>query len=349
MRGAAKLPASVFSTAAYGQPDQFDAWRENISVLFDVTPPARAERRAPVRASIRAYHLGGMILAKADFDRQGFARNRKMIESGGLDHYLVQLYDSGGLEGSADDRKLVLRRGDVQILDLSQPLDTANSTSNTVALVIPRDSPHKAIGSFPLANLHGLVVRGNTGLGGLLGDHLRSFATRIDQFTIGEGPAASRSLLNMVAACFNPSIENAGRARAQVAEILVERLNRYIDMNLGSPRLSVPTICAQFGISRAQLYRVFEPLGGVAKYVQDRRLARVHAELRSAGSRHLQISEIARAAGFASDTHFSRAFHCAFGSTPREVRASNLRMDTRDFVTTGASSGFEYRTWIKDL
>jgi len=349
VKGVAKLPASVFSTAAYGQPEQFEAWRANISTLFDVTPPTRAELRTPVKASIRAYHLGGMILAKADFDRQGFARTRKMIETEGLDHYLVQLYDSGGLEGSADDRKLVLSCGDVQILDLSQPLDTANSTSNTVALVIPRDSLHNAVGSFPLANLHGLVVRGNTGLGGLLGDHLRSFATRIDQFTIGEGPAASRSLLNMVAACFNPTIENAGRVRAQVAEILVERLKRYIDTNLGSPRLSVATMCAQFGISRAQLYRVFEPLGGVAKYVQDRRLARVHAELRSPGSRHLQISEIARGAGFASEAHFSRAFHRAFGSTPREVRAGSLKIDPREFVTAGTSSGFEYCTWIKEL
>lgn len=349
MKGAAKLPVSVFSTAAYEQPDQFDAWHENISVLFDVTPPARAELRAPVRASIRAYHLGGMILAKADFDRQGFARTRKKIETEGLDHYLVQLYDSGGLEGSAHDRLLVLSRGDVQILDLTQPLDTANSTSNTVALVIPRDSLHNAIGSFPLANLHGLVVRGNIGLGGLLGDHLRSFAKRIDQFTIDEGPAASRSLLNMVAACFNPTIENAGRVRQQVADIFVERLKRYIDANLGSPRLSVSTICAEFGISRAHLYRVFEPLGGVAKCVQDRRLARVHAELRDPRRRHLLIAEIAQAAGFSSEAHFSRAFHRAFGSTPRDVRAGSFKIDPREFVTAGTSSGFEYCTWIKEL
>lgn len=349
MKAAAKLPASIFSTGAYRQPDQFDAWRENISTLFDVTPPARGQSRTPVKAAITAYHLGTLILAKADFDRQGFARSRRKIETGGLNHYLVQLYDRGGLEGSADDRRLVLRHGDVQILDLTQPLDTANSASNTIALVIPREALHNAVGSPEAANLHGLVVRGDSGLGGLLGDYLRSFAGRIDAFTIDEAPAASRSLLNMVAACFNPIIENAARVRAEIAEILVERLKRYLEANLGSPRLSVQQVCAECGISRAHLYRVFDPLGGVAKYVQDRRLARVHADLRNPGRRHLQIAEIARAAGFSSEAHFSRAFRRAFGSTPREVRAGSLTMGTRNLVTTGASTGFEYLTWIKQL
>ena len=152
----------------------------------------------------------------------------------------------------------------------------------------------------------------------------------------------------MVAACFNPTIENAARVRAQVAEILVERLKRYIEANLGSRRLSVQQVCAEFGISRAHLYRVFDPLGGVAEYVQDRRLARARADLRNPGRQHLQIAEVARAAGFSSEAHFSRAFHRAFGITPREVRVDST-MGLRNLVTTGASTGFEYLTWIKQL
>jgi hypothetical protein len=64
----------------------------------------------------------------------------------------------------------------------------------------------------------------------------------------------------MVAACFNPTIENAARVRIQVAEILVERLKRYIEANLGSPRLSVQQVCAEFGISRAHLIGCSTPL-----------------------------------------------------------------------------------------
>ena len=349
MNAGAKIPVSIFSTAAYRQPDQFEAWRENINILFDVTPPARACMQAPVKGAISAYHLGTLILAKADFDRQGFARTKRMIETEGLSHYLVQLYDSGGLEGSAHDRKLVLRHGDVQILDLTQPLDTANSTSNTIALVIPRDALHNAVGDPQAANLHGLVLRANTGLGGLLGDYLRSFAGRIDTFNVDEAPSASRSLLNMVAACFSPTIENAARVQAQIVEAMVERLKRYIEKNLGSSRLSVEAICTEFRMSRAQLYRAFERFGGVAHYIQERRLARVYAQLRDPGWRHLQISEIAQAAGFASQAHFSRGFHRAYGCSARELRMGSQRPDVPRLNPAESPSGYEYRKWLKEL
>ena len=47
---------------------------------------------------------------------------------------------------------------------------------------------------------------------------------------------------------------------------------RYIDKHLDSPRLSADAIARCFGWSRATLYRLFEPDGGLMKYIQRRRL-----------------------------------------------------------------------------
>src|SRR5271155_3899914 len=109
-----KLPSSLFSTEQYPLQDQFEAWRASIGVIFDVTPPARPRRNIALRASIRAYNLGELIVAATAFDAQRYSRDRRRIAADGLDHYLVQLYPRGGLAGAAHKKELVLRAGDLQ-------------------------------------------------------------------------------------------------------------------------------------------------------------------------------------------------------------------------------------------
>jgi AraC-like DNA-binding protein len=67
------------------------------------------------------------------------------------------------------------------------------------------------------------------------------------------------------------------------------------------------------------LFRIFEREGGVANYVRDRRLLRVHALLAAPDQRRY-LSRIAEDHGFTSATHFSRAFRAKFGYAPRKVQ-----------------------------
>jgi AraC-like DNA-binding protein len=56
-------------------------------------------------------------------------------------------------------------------------------------------------------------------------------------------------------------------------------VSRYIEANLGARDLGVDKLARTFGLSRASLYRLFEPVGGVASYIRTRRLARARQEL----------------------------------------------------------------------
>src|SRR5262249_27295982 len=156
-----KLPFNRFTTETLGLKDQFDAWHESVSVVFDTTrlPEDRTERG--FKASVSAFQLGGLVLTQVDFDRQQFLRSRHLAAVDGLDHYLVQLYATGGLIGTADDRDRVLRPGDVQILDLARPNLTKADGSGTIAIVVPRDALRESL-STP-TDLHGLVLRGQHG------------------------------------------------------------------------------------------------------------------------------------------------------------------------------------------
>ena len=76
-------------------------------------------------------------------------------------------------------------------------------------------------------------------------------------------------------------------------------------------------------MSRSQLYRVLESQGGVAHYIQRRRLSESFTILCDV-SHSFPIGKIAEMLCFTDASSFSRAFRHEFGVTPREVRAASL-------------------------
>ena len=84
----------------------------------------------------------------------------------------------------------------------------------------------------------------------------------------------------------------------------------------------VDKLARTFGLSRASLYRLFEPVGGVASYIRTRRLARARQELTAPGLEDRRIGPIAYRAGFQSIPAFNRAFRAAYGQTPRSTRTT---------------------------
>ena len=89
---------------------------------------------------------------------------------------------------------------------------------------------------------------------------------------------------------------------------------------LASRELGIEKITRTFGLSRASLYRLFEPVGGVACYIRTRRLARARKELTAPGLQDHRIGPIAYRAGFQSIPAFNRAFREAYGEPPRNAR-----------------------------
>jgi AraC-like DNA-binding protein len=348
MGEAAKLPFSLFTTGHLKPSDQFEAWHESISVIFDVAPPEDRRPETGFSATVRGWHLGHLLISAVDFDSQRFVRDRRKTIADGLDHYLVQLYATGGLVGEAGDHGRQLRAGDVQILDLSQSNVTRAAASGTVAIVVPREVLDQAIPE--PGDLHGLILRANSGMGGLLGDYMKSLVARAAAITLGEAPLVAQATTDMIAACFKSTAETAERARDAIEKTMRQRIQRHVAANLDSPALQAEALSAHFRISRSQLYRLFEPLGGVAHYIQEQRLARACAELGNPAHDHRRIYEIAYALGFSSEAHFSRVFRSTFGLSPSDVRAraQATRVDAIRPTSNGDANG-GYEDWVRDL
>lgn len=113
-------------------------------------------------------------------------------------------------------------------------------------------------------------------------------------------------------------------------------MRQHIEKQLRDPALSADVLCRQFHVSRSTLYRLFEPLGGVARYIRERRLAHCHAILSRPGPRQY-IERVAHDHGFGTASQFSRAFHEQFGYAPRDaVHRPTPQRQHRSMHETGA-------------
>jgi AraC-like DNA-binding protein len=109
-------------------------------------------------------------------------------------------------------------------------------------------------------------------------------------------------------------------ARPRIAKRSVMRL-KFDPVKLAQFPETIRLVCRDFGLSRAALYRLFEPDGGLAGYIRERRLHRAFSMLVSPARRHWNMIDFAFECKFGSDATFIRAFRRHFGMTPGEVRS----------------------------
>ncbi len=190
----------------------------------------------------------------------------------------------------------------------------SQGTSNS--LYLPRDILREA---FPhLIYPHGLVLR--DGVGRLLGEHVQSMAAHLPTATHETLPYLVEATKNLAFASLASSQAQSGFDTLPLEAALRQKIERYIDANLGDRELSTDSLCRDFSISRSTLYRLFDLHAGVANFIKRRRLQRIRSILVT-GDDTRPLSEIAESFGFSSGAHFSRSFREEFGCVPSDFRS----------------------------
>ena len=162
----------------------------------------------------------------------------------------------------------------------------------------------------------------DTPLGHLLGDYMMALEHHLPDVTEADFPRRARAVGAMVAAAA-PSAERVAIAGAQIDVGRKERVRRIIRKHLRTPTFSPSILCRLVGMSRSNLYRLFEDTGGVARYIQRERQLEAHAVLTDPASTQ-SISSIAEDLCLADASSFSRAFKREFGHSPGELRLAAL-------------------------
>ena len=300
------------------EKDNLSAWRSATETLFDIDLSVKAEGEAFV-AELRSFALGAALFGYTRSCSQRFIRSRATIARSGVDHILVQYYRSGGFTGLAGDQPIQMNPGDICVLDLAETINTVATPFEAFTLVLPRAMLELRMPN--LSRVHGVVLAGDSALGLIVGRHFSALFDVAPQLTVHECEQVVSGTVALVAACLKGELdqrpERDARSLAPIA-----RIKRYIDEHLTTPDLDVDTIADRLGLSRATLYRLFEPFNGVAGYIRRRRLHQAFFELTGGGPQRIGV--LARKYQFANESSFSRAFKAAYGCTPTAACEASL-------------------------
>jgi AraC-like DNA-binding protein len=234
------------------------------------------------------------------------------------------------LSGTIDERAsgATGRLGDILLLDLREPIELVRESERTnsseMTLWLPRSQlPDRLKG---LTTLNARVVKADQPGTVVATAALRALLTQLDAAT----PSVLDQLVRGVASLTADVVAAAAAAQPNVhtphappLESFVT-LSQFIETNLTARDLGAEKLARTFGLSRASLYRLFEPVGGVASYIRMRRLHRTYQELMAPGFQNRRIGPIAYGAGFRSIPAFNRAFRATFGQPPRTTRKTQV-------------------------
>jgi AraC-like DNA-binding protein len=115
------------------------------------------------------------------------------------------------------------------------------------------------------------------------------------------------------------------RNENSIAAARLKLIKKDILDRLSSPYLHIDAVARRQGITARYVQRLFENDGTTfSDFVRERRLDLVLALLEGPGRKSHTIASIAADAGFSDIASFNRAFRNRFGTTPSQIRASNL-------------------------
>lgn len=338
------VPHAVFSLEGVAGHERYDVWQDSISCIFEVDSH-KDIRDEQFNASVDANMFGPVMLARTQTLRQEWKRTPGIMARDGMDHYMIQLYESGNMLWDTDKGEFAFPEQGLVVFDLAQEVNLKTDDFANISLIVPREMLEDQLKA---ADDHHLrVLGGAEPMVQLLRDHMISLKRLSAQMSAKQALEVAPATVGLAAACLNGAALDSPDQISGVAMAQVTKIRRFIEGNLTNPSLSANWIAGQVGVSRSRLYALFEPFGGVANYIRERRLRKALLELAQPNIVRRTIYDIALSAGYTSDTAFSRAFRERYGSSPNEVRNGAVVSTPEHTVSDGLDR--RYETWLNRL
>lgn len=338
---------SSFTTAQLPVDERFGAWQESFAALFDVALPQNKSTDC-FHANLDSCLLNQqIILGHCRSSAQSFERSSLRTAQDGLDYYLIQTHLYGSQELWRGDKSVISKPGDLMVIDLAERHRAEATDFANLTLIIPR--PLLAPLLLEPDSQEGRNLKPDRALTALAVSHLTMLAQVIDTLTPAEAANIIEPTLKLMACALNGSMESVEHGSSGIALSLLGQAKMAIEKNL-SKNLEVDDLCRMLALSRTRLYKLFEPLGGIRAYIQERRLRRCAEALMSPHLCSRRIYEIAYQWGFTSEAHFSRAFKQKFGITPSEARKGKHSPKLLMSATQTQQIGDRYyEQWVEEI
>ncbi|WP_426435849.1 helix-turn-helix transcriptional regulator [Bradyrhizobium genosp. P] len=326
--------------------EQLRARTRGISEIIPLTSEGDFEISA--RSIWLPMAAGGALLSDSATTGVRYERTAAHVALGSVNVYQIAECTEGEMVFSSSRLELTLRPGDIFLVDMAQSSRTilvegTNRRCRVRALVVPRSVLSQRLAHPDSAT--GLLYRNDRRT---MSPLARQYADiwRWAENEEGDPAFLIDAIGDLIADAVGSVADTEGDVERTDRRLFLAMIKRYIETHLESKPLAVEDLYDRFGISRASLYRMFKPEGGLAGYVQDQRLNLAMRRLAQPDGQKTRLLDLAIDLHFSSDSTFVRAFRRKFGLTPGELRGKSqawLREGARSNALVGALHRFARR------
>jgi AraC-like DNA-binding protein len=322
-----------FYTSQFPRQLQFDAWRSFYKPVFEVVTDYPIDVGFP--AELQLWTLGRFAMSRAIAPPAYITRTKAHVRKNPTDHWVVSYCARGAHSVVTGGISVEVPARVPYLWSLGQEFLHERTHMERIQFLLARDAFADIAPLLDTALGSALT----TPLGFLLGDYMTALERHLTDLTEADFPGLRDAVAAMVGAAVAPTAKRVAIARRQIDLGRMERVRQVVRRHLRTPNLGPNTLCRLVGMSRSNLYRLFEDRGGVAQYIQSQRLLEAYSILVDPKNT-LSITVVAEDLCFADASSFSRAFKREFGYSPSEARAGT-RSGTPVAVTARQSRSNE--------
>ncbi len=306
----AGLPHFLLTTSGLPRGEAHERWRALLAPMYEVSP-ATPSFPLPFGTNV-AYQVGDLVTQRSLISTQRLQRDRRRVEAG-PDHYMVQLYRSGRFQGAVAGQPVSARPGTVTFIGRRHRLDGILDQADVIGIAVPTSRLH----GLP-HETHGLLF--DAARNRLLAARILDIYRRLPTMRADGASTLTDDFVMFLRRLLDASQATDVLEGRELDGGLMALARMIVQANLSRPDLSPEFIAGGMRVSRATLYRLFEPEGGVMHFVQGERLMAVRDALADPMETRT-LGRLAEVFAVGSISQLSRSFRNRFGVPPRAWRS----------------------------
>ncbi|WP_430009516.1 helix-turn-helix domain-containing protein [Methylophaga lonarensis] len=243
----------------------------------------------------------------------------KEPEQNSQDCYFGVLLLEGQYKLEQSGREVFLKPGEMTLYDATEPHRvTAPGPFSKIIISIPRFLLDERVAN--ISRLTATRLPTEHGTGAISASMISSTVNQLEMLDEAAFQGLSEPMLEL----FTLSLWDVAGKSKQMSRHLCQvltRVKQFIACNLSNTDLTADAIASATGLSVRYINNLFNDEDtSLMRYLTQQRLARSRHYLASSQYHHLSITEVGMRSGFSNMAHFSRAFHQAYGLSPRGYR-----------------------------
>jgi AraC-like DNA-binding protein len=338
-----RVPEISFDTQLFESSKRLEAFSTLIQSLYECWPLGDAQ---DLSVQVTGHRVDDLVFNQVSFSPMFFRRSERYLRASRADFLVLEAQLSGEQYLQMDAGQMRLQPRHIHLRDWACTFEAETTGMNLWSVAIPRNrlrfssvlSPENPVITWSMERPDGRM------LALLWGELFNSMSTE---------PAVEVENLSQSFLTFLNSL--LGHQEPKAGGTTLAALQQFLILRLRT-NVGVADLCEHFHISRSTVYRLFEPLGGVARFIRQARLERCHLELRRSNPKLTRINSVAVSWGFTDASMFSRCFRSYFGESPSAVLGKNQLLNPSGKPVSVAhpewSSSLwyrEYMTWFNEL